>query len=234
MADGVISQKEIIQTRANRFFRDFPGTFDEDEKKAILSYVKKEGVIVPSVVRQFLLEVGLLEEKDDIYEGFLNRVQEEYSLEGKHVLEVGGGIFPHLADKFVSSTNIASITVYDPRLSLYRKNKERMKLVRQKFTEDVDVSSYSLIVGLMPCEASEALITVASKNHIDYMVLLSNWMIDDNYGDESFYMNYEEYNNSLICTARNEAWIHGIDVQWDDNGLADYHANYPLIYTKKR
>ena len=56
-----------------------------------------------------------------------------------------------------SQLNIGSgtITVYDPRLVISEPKYSNMKLYKEEFKKDIDISSFDLVISIMPCSATE-------------------------------------------------------------------------------
>ena len=122
------------------------------------------------VIRELFDEVGLLPDKENIYEAFIGEIDNQFNIKNNHIVEVGGGRFPRLAKRISLKQDLGTITVYDPRLDREEKSTDKMILKRENFTKDKSLKEFDLIVGLMPCQGINPLLDAAISNNKDFMV----------------------------------------------------------------
>lgn len=214
------------------YFKKYPNVFSEMEKNFILNYceTKANERLIPEVVRELYDELGFLCDTENIYIGFIKLIDEIFSIKDKKIIEVGGGVLPRLGERIASYQDKGFITVYDPRLSVYKEQKQKLKLVRESFDKTVDVSNTDLIIGLMPCKAAEIIVDVATHNKKDFVVALCE---GGSHGEEyDFYEDDEEWRNSLIKQARREVNKNAMG-KLKIKYMHEYANPYPVIYNEK-
>lgn len=215
------------------YFRMHPNTFDEMEEEFILNYTKKNRFykeLIPTLVRQVYDELGMLPKEDNIYIGFIKLVNDLFNIENSKIIEVGGGVLPRLGERIADVLNKGSITVYDPRISNYKKNSSKLKLVRKNFNSKIDVGSVDLLIGLMPCKAAEAIVEFSIKNNKDFIVALCEGGM---HGEEDDYFeDDEEWRNSLIKTTKRRlenSECGKLKIKY----MTEYYNPYPVIYNER-
>ena len=182
-------------------------------------------------LREIYDELGLIPDDNNIYIGFSNFIKKNFDIENKNILEVGGGTLPRLAKRIINLTDKGTITVYDPRISKYEKDTDRLILKRENFNKKIDVRDKDLIIGLMPCKGAEPLIESAVENNKDFIVGLCE---GGPHGDcYDFYESDEEWIDCMKLIARE-----GIK----DNNMGKfnikylnkkYNYKYPIIYNSR-
>lgn len=213
-----------------KYFEENPGVFNKVEQTYLLAHaLSSKASYNDELVRELYDELGLMPEKDNIYNSFIELLEDNFDLDGKNIIEVGGGHLPRLSKRLLSSNeNIGVIRVYDPKLSRYEKNTSRLKLYHHEFTENCShIEGTDLFIGLMPCNGTYSLVKSAVDNGKDFMVALCEG------GDNGDIYDYED---------RQESWLESIltlakksgEVEIDYDTMAKYDDKYPIIYTKKR
>ena len=225
-------REKIIKT-VDAYLREYPDIFSNYEKSYILDYFKNSDLCfsgVPDIIRELSDELGLLPAKDNIFLGFLDLVQQEFDLKDKHILEIGGGVLPRFAKRILEVSEVGKITVYDPRLSIYEKETDKLRLMRCFYKKSDVIEDVDLLVGLMPCGGIETLIDSALSQRKDFMIALCDGGV---HGDEEDYFeNVDEWIHSLIHDT-------SIDVEKQNMGklkiksLESYGDPYPVIYNKR-
>lgn len=198
MNKAQIEEKLLLEN----FLREYPDIFTDDEKCQLFSWIKylNSGILLPDIAREIFNEIGIIEENKNVYLGFIEMADEVFDLRDRNILEIGGGVLPRLGERIAAFQNKGSITVYDQRLSKYKKNTEKLKLVREKFDKRIEIDNIDLILGLMPCKATEMIIDVAAENNVDFMIALCE---GGPHGDEfDFYEDEDEWQHSVIHSAR--------------------------------
>jgi hypothetical protein len=182
------------------------------------------------ILRQIYSELNIIDEKDDIYHGFMKILEENFDID-TDIIEVGGGRIPSLAKKIALKQKKGTITVYDPDLISTKSKIPNMVLRKQPFTLQTPVQKDQLIIGFMPCEAAEKIIYNARNNGAHFLIALCE---GGPHGDEfDYFESDDEWLTSMLYSAKDVATKigHG-PLQITD--LKEYDDPYPVIYTKKR
>lgn len=218
--------------KISQFLDKYPDIFSELEKKYIMCYANEieKGELIPDTIREVYDELDITPLDNNIYIGFINLLSSLHDIKDKNILEIGGGVLPRLGKRISATLNEGKIVVYDPRLSHYEKDTDKMKLVREKFRRGSEIGNTNLIVGLMPCEAAEIIIDTALDNNVDFVLALCEGGF---HGDEvDFYESPEEWISSMIKYAKRE-------VEYRDMGklkiksMEQYGNPYPVIYNDR-
>lgn len=216
------------------FINKYPDTFDDSEIRYLLNYTKrgkKDGVMVPDLVREVYDELGLLDNNDNIYLGFIDLLSDKFNYKERNITEIGGGIFPRLAKRISTKQTTGKITVYDPRLNSLENENNSFKLVREKFYGHSNIQDTDLLLGFMPCEATYNIIVAAARNKVDFMIALCEG------GPHGDIYDYFESDNDWLGTM-----IYMAERAIEDNNLGtlektylkEYHNPYPVIYNKRK
>lgn len=217
-----------------RFVLKNTDIFTAHERKYLLDYALRghyEGKMIPDLVMEVYDKLKLLEDKDNIYLGFIDLLDDNFNYRDKSIVEVGGGIIPSLADRISHNQISGKIKVYDPRLSKYEKNKEKLTLVREKFYSNTPVDNTDLLIGFMPCEATYNIIDSATRNNIDFMIALCE---GGPHGDIYDYFEDErEWLNTIIYMAERGVEDNNMGTL-EKVYLKEYHNPYPVIYNRRK
>ena len=187
----------------------------------------------PDLIMQIYSELEIVDKKHNRYNEYLNMIHKNFNI-NCNILEVGGGFIPAFANlvapKQLKSGN-GTITVYDPELITTESKHKNLTLVREKLGANTDIRKYDLIVGIMPCEATELILEKACENNKDFFIALCGCVHLDFYDSMLYGINQykryllnktkkllEEYNNGTLC----------------ETSLAPrFKMEYPIIYNKK-
>lgn len=154
--------------RLNEFFKKFK--YEEEEKQFIIDSLKT--VNMCDLVVQVYSACGLLNEIDNIYLEFIQKIKKYFTLD-TNIIDVGGGFYPALAS-YINEEQIklgkGSITVFDPLL--IPSKLKNIILKKEEFTEETKVDKCDLIIGTYPCEATIPIIRNARKNHNEFSIAL--------------------------------------------------------------
>lgn len=221
-----------IDKLVQNFVEKYKDFYTKDEYRyltnAKASEIKPEYMI--DILRQIYEEKYIYKEEYSAYSYFIKLIEQEKGLE-KNIVEVGGGIIPSLAKKISIRQGKGTITIYDPRLNNYYKENNRFILKKELFTEKEDIRDKDLIIGFMPCEATETIIRTATNNKKDFMIAMCEGGPHGDYFD--YFEDEEEWLSSMICFANS---------QCQDNNLGKikilefpkrYNINYPIITNVK-
>ncbi len=131
-----------------------------------------------SILRQIYASVGALNESENEYLNVFNFLQKHYNLNG-NILEIGGGYYPALAsyiDKYQRKIGCGTITVIDPELGVSKLGS--IKLYKEIFNKQDDISSYDLIISQAPCLMLDEITQAAIQKNKEFFVTLCKCVID--------------------------------------------------------
>ena len=220
------------QLKVNRFLEENKHGYNDRE----IEYIRANWVhsldkkFQVDILRQMYSELGFTDEENDIYHAFIKILEENFDID-TDIIEVGGGKIPSLAKRIALKQKQGTITVYDPNLISTESPYPNMVLRKQPFTLKTPVEKDQLIIGFMPCEATERIIYNARQNGAHFLIALCE---GGPHGDEFDYFESEdEWLSSMLYSARDIAnkTGHG-PLQMSD--LKEFDDPYPVIYTKKR
>ena len=223
----------IDYIRVKDFLDKYPDLYSEYEKKVILNNVLKcrsNYNYNSDYMREIYDELGLIPDSKNIYIGFLNFIKDSIEIENRNILEVGGGTLPRLSKRIVNTTNNTKITIYDPRLSIYINDTDRMKLVRKEFKKNTQIDGIDLLLGFMPCKGAEELIDSAILNKKDFLVGLCEGGPHGDYFD--FYESDEEWLDCMLTVAKSGVENNNMG-KLKIKYLKKFDYKYPIIYNEK-
>lgn len=156
------------------FLEQYHFEYPEDELKYIQSHFDKnpQGEIC-DLLLQIYATLDMLEKDKNPYLGLLQVLQKHHHL-NQDILEIGGGYYPTFAqyiDK-VQALKGGSITTYDPKLITTKLG--NIHLHKKLFNLDHPTQHYHLIVGVLPCEASELTIKASLQQDSELFLVLCN------------------------------------------------------------
>lgn len=231
-----MNKDDIINRKIEAYLDQYMNCYDIYEQRYLegldLKYIRRYKHNIPDTFRQILEEIGYYEDcpEKSGYNAFIELLDEEFGIE-RNIIEVGGGEIPTLGHKISLRQNSGSITIYDPRLTDYYEENDRFVLKKEKFYRNTDVSNTDLLIGFMPCEATQSIIESATDNNIDFMIALCE---GGPHGDEfDYFEDEEEWLHAMLYLAER-----GIE----DNDMGElkvlsfekYNTPYPLIYNKRK
>ena len=225
-----ISPQELF-VRINEFLKEYHNKYSAEEKEFILENYSlgRKHQITYAILQQIYDQLDLLEETDNIYTGFIDLVKDNFNID-QNIIEVGGGRLPRIGTKIAMQQKNGTITVYDPRLLDIDSPLDNLKLKKEMFTETTNLKNQHLMIGFMPCEASEIMIKRACENQMDFVVALCNCGSSNDY---SWYESTLDWYQYMLETTQHY-------LKKENNGilgiasLAKYGDPYPVIYNKRR
>lgn len=128
----------------------------------------------PDVLMQIYETISAGYGQRSFYNAHFNKIQELFGLD-KNVLEIAGGKMPAFANKvatYQQQTKKGSITVYDPELIITKPNFKNLRLYKEEFSTKTDIHSYDLVMGLLPCDATESIISASCRAKKDFYVAM--------------------------------------------------------------
>lgn len=226
-----ISKNEYIQ-RVRNFVEAHKSSYTDLEYNYLISSARwalDKPFLMDDIIRQVFEEVGSLPKELNMYEGFLELLEENFDI-NTDIIEVGGGIVPSLSKKIALRQKSGTITVYDPRLMTDFNHPSNLVLKKENFKNDTPIGKAKLIIGFMPCEATNILIQSACKNKVDFMLALCEG------GSRPGY-EWLEYDDEWIAHMKHNA-IDGMEGTnmgtLEVASLEQYGNPYPVIYNKRK
>lgn len=171
---SLISSEEL-KRKYNIFMNRYGSKFTYTMKNEMDNYfVKRVGKYDnPTDFFQLYDHFGALPDENNFYLYHMNAIKDSFNI-NSNILEIGGGTYPSFARRIASEQlklGIGTITVYDPRLVTTRCTKyKNLKLYKKKFNSNIDITDYDLLVGIMPCEATEIMIDTIDKYKKDFYI----------------------------------------------------------------
>ena len=184
----------------------------------------------PDILMQIYSELGVYKEKDNLYIKYLEMIKSIFSLDC-NMLEIGGGFIPSFSNiiaKEQLKTGHGTITVYDPVLLPKKLKYSNLKLVKDKFTMDTNISSYDLLVGIFPCDVTETIIKKACIEKKDFYIQMcgcTHFTLDQIMEYGLSVPIYQKYIIDLANSMLNE----NICIDKLDNKCG---IDYPILYKK--
>lgn len=214
------------------FLKTHESYYDEFALQNIKSYVKRgrpEEVYFTDVVREIYDELGYIPDDQNMYIAFMNLLKEVHGIEGRNILEVGGGTLPRLGHRIHLAQQKGTITVYDPRMGKDIEGDERFVLKREEFTTKTKLGNTDLLIGLMPCKGAEPLIEQAIKHKIDFML----WFCEG--GPHGDYFDFYEDDSEWLWSYQYMA-ERGVEEGKMGKLMVkqmDEYSRYPIIYNQR-
>ena len=186
----------------------------------------------PDILFQLYCKFGMIPEEQNIYMGFAKMIGEKYGWNNR-ILEVGGGYYP-IFSKYVDDeqqkSGSGTITVMDPVLVTDKLGK--VKLQKQEFSRDMDVSDFELLIGICPCEATKEIISSALFNKKEFFIALCGCTPSQSYAMPCFGgydFVYRMWVNAVYSLAKKQ--------EEDGFEVVKQHVDnfpYPIISSKRK
>ena len=180
-----------------------------------------------NLLLQLYEEVGF-DIGDNIYKGFISLIENNFDI-NKNIIEIGGGIIPTLGKNIALKQKSGTVTVYDPRLITDISHPDNLILKKELFNKSSNIENTSMIIGFMPCEATNTIIEVACENNLDFIIALCEGGTRPGY-------EWLETDDEWISHVKSNA-IRGLkNSNLGTLGmtfLTQYNDPYPVIYNKK-
>ncbi len=209
---------------------------DQLKKEMDIHFVKRAGKFDnPTDFYQLYDYFGIIPDDVNMYIYHLNAIKERFNL-NSNILEIAGGSYPSFARRVAREqlkTGIGTITVYDPKLVTNHSYKySNLKLYPEKFDSSVDVSNFDLLVGIMPCNATDEMIDAIYKYNKDFYISFCGC---SSYNFFNFFlgMPLPSYYNQIeyLKSVCEEKKLGELMVEY----LPDkYNIEYPVVYNKRK
>jgi len=229
--------KEEVQRRYRIFMSRYGNKFSDELKKEMdIHFVRRVGKFDnPTVFYQLYDYFGIVPDDINMYIYHLNNIKEKFNI-NSDILEIAGGSYPSFARRVAREQmkiGVGTITVYDPKLVTNHSYKyNNLKLHPEVFTSSIDVSDYDLLVGIMPCKASDEMIEAIYKYKRDFYIAFC--------GCNS--LNYNSFFTGMALPSYYNQ-IDELKCICEENNLGDlvieyipdkYNIEYPIVYNKRK
>ena len=186
------------------------------------------------ILMQLYSELGLDIGKHTFYDEHLERINSIFGLD-RDIIEVASGYIPAFANKIAKkqlALNRGTITIYEPELFEEKVKYSNMTIHKEKFTEQTKINKDSLGIGILPCDATEAMIRNFCKNNMDFYIAMCNC----NHKSNNIFPTYQ-YQNKMVALAESllEKYSNNqkeLKIDYLDDEFVFGYA--PIIYTKQR
>lgn len=183
----------------------------------------------PDILNQIYTELDLVEDDNNLYKEHLKMIRRLYGL-GIDILEIGGGFFPTFS-KYVDEEQrvlkSGTITVYDPEL--VTSSVGNVILKKEEYTNDIPINQYKLVVGIMPCDATELIIKKANEENKDFYVALCGCRHFPQYNYYSVPSEQEWFNYVYEVAKHSLPTERELNVQYLPES---FECHYPIISSK--
>lgn len=236
-----MKERMLLIEKFNDFLREYSKSYSPDVIDVIKRYFWKnqDCLTTLDVLMQIYQELGVYEGRESYYSYHLNNIGKLFNI-NSNIVEIGAGYIPSFANMIAREqlkNKKGTITIYDPCLIESSSRYQNMKLHKENFNYCMDVSNYDLMIGLLPCEATEEIIKSAIMNNKDFYISMcgcnhSNdpllWMF-------GFGMPYNMYQMQMVELANDlmDEYNHNKEVvtcYMPDK----YNVPYPVIYSKHK
>lgn len=231
------SNNEEIACLYNAFAKKYRSKYSEKTWKFIeenfWTYVYSN--TAPDLLMQICTELGLESPDGNFYKEHVKRLQERFDI-GCNILDIGSGMIPAFANLLAHEQlriGKGTITLYEPLLIDTKPKHRNMTLHKQEFTSDTHIKEFDLVTAIMPCEATELVISQACKNRKDFYVAMCGCVHFD-YGYWDMYVTPGMYQDHVISKAERLIKEHDMGelvVEQLDNS---YDIDYPILYNRKK
>lgn len=222
-----------ISYRIRNFLEEHKNDYTEEEREFLLNNCTwgRKTNLVCDLLHQIYDHLGMIEDTTNIYSGFIDLIDQEFGLE-QSITEVGGGRIPCLGKHIALRQKKGNITVYDPKMikEMTKNPPSNLILKKESFTPTTDITNQTLLIGFMPCTATQLLIETACKKKKDFIIALCDGMD----GHDDINLDYEiNWQLEMIYNARKQ-------LRDNDRGylevtdLEEYGISYPIIYSKQK
>ena len=209
--------------------KDYYDPYEYERIKYYIEHDKSDENFTRDIMREIYDELGMIPEDQNMYTRFMQEIDENFGINNRHIIEVGGGIFPRLGHRIHLQQQNGTITVYDPRIGKRIEGDDTFILKREEFTRKTPLGNCNLLIGLMPCKGAEPLIDQAIKHEKDFML----WFCEGGpHGDcYDYFEDEREWLGSMMYDIERGVREHhmGKVIQ----KTLDKYSHYPIVYNQR-
>lgn len=215
----------------------------------VLDYILENAVSslgqdeIPDVLMQIYNELGLYKPSRSPYMGYFNKLLSVHSID-RNILDVAGGHLPtfgNMLAHYQLEIGKGTVTVIDPALVTMQPKYANLKLIKDEYTGTYDIKDYDLLIGILPCETTEDIITNAIKNNKDFFVGMCGCVHGEAFGmlyDYGMFYGFgptpEMYQDYIINMSKELLEDYSDDELGITHLAKRYSIPYPILYNKKR
>lgn len=229
-------QRKSVEEAYQEYKKNYEHFYSEKAKQYIEDNFFKEAYKTSNmdILMQLYSELGLDIGKHTFYDEHLERINSIFGLD-RDIIEVASGYIPTFANKIAKkqlALNRGTITIYEPELFEEKAKYSNMTIHKEKFTEQTKINKDSLGIGILPCDATEAMIRNFCKNNMDFYIAMCNC----NHKSNNIFPTYQ-YQNKMVALAESllEKYSNNqkeLKIDYLDDEFVFGYA--PIIYTKQR
>ena len=217
-------------------YQIFLDEYSSSYHKGALEYIRenfwkcRNSFEIPDILMQVYSELGLYDDKTDIYLKHLNKIKSIFNIDC-NVLEVAGGMLPAFSNIVArEQLNIGkgTITMYDPMLATTKSKYTNLKLHKKEFTNITDISNYDLIIGILPCDVTEDIIRKSCIERKNFYIQMCGCTHFTPKQIMEYGLSREIYQKYIIDLASNLLGEE-INITKIDN---KFGIDYPILYKK--
>ena len=215
----------------NKYGKHYPA----DAMKNIIKYKFSSDYAHLCVMTEIYAMMCFIKDENNPFKIFRSFIDEQYGLD-RDILEVACGHIPNLAldiDLQQQRRGTGSIEVYDDALILTT-GWGNVVANKRRISEQTDVSKFSLIISMLPCEAARTIIEVANKNDIEMVMYQCGCVHDgrDNPNDFRFtdFLAYRKELRELANDTLPNGFVYS-EPKFPSN--SPYH-DMPIVMTKRK
>lgn len=231
----------IITTEIKKKFENFKLQYQSLYSEEAWQYIEEnffkglEENDAPDILMQIYSFLDIKPSPARFYHRHLKLLKNLFPING-NIIDIGSGMIPAFGTLVAAEQRkigAGTITLYDPLLLDMAPKYPNMILQKQTFSSDTDISSYDLVTGIMPCEATESILNAAIKNRKDFYVAMCGCVhspLDYFYG---FYGTSPELYQRMVIEDTKAL------LKEYDNGtlvvtnLKNTELNYPILYNRR-
>lgn len=189
----------------------------------------------PDILMQVYSELGIESPNGNFYKEHVRRIKELFDIKC-NILDIASGMIPSFANSLAHEQlklGKGTITLYEPLLISTEPKFANMTLHRKDFTSRTRIKDFDLITAIMPCEATETIITQACRNQKDFYIAMCGCTHSstDYYG---CYITPTIYQEQVIEKTKS------LLTQYDNGTLVverlddNYDIDYPILYNRRK
>ncbi len=233
---------EIIKSDVKNKFAKFKEQYQHLYSKEAWQYIEDyffeqlKEKDAPDILMQIYSELKINPSPARFYHRHLRLIKKLFPLDG-NIIEIGSGMIPAFANLVANEQRkikAGTITLYEPLLLPEKPKYSNMTFHKETFTTETDLTNYDLVLGIMPCEATESILENAIKSRKDFYVAMCGCV----HSPLSYFYGYysispELYQSHVINNAIKLSKEY-------DNGeievtrLKNTELDYPILYNRRR
>lgn len=232
--------KFIIRAKFKEFLNQYAKCYSED----IVSIIQENfwryqnELTTFDVLMQIYQELGIYEGRASYYNYHLDKIGHLFNI-NSNIADIGAGCFPSFSNMIAHSQlklGQGTVSVFDPNLVTISPKYKNMRLYKKEFNFQMNVSNYDLLIGLLPCNATEEIIKSAIMNDKDFYISMCgcNHSVEQFYGMTIFGM-YSNYQQQMVELANDLMSKYNPNKEVVTYYMPEiYDVPYPVIYSKHK